>query len=607
MVAPSVENKTGAENVLWDLSIFYKGLDDPQLESDFKRLNDMADAFAAKYKGRVASLTPAEMHTAITEMEAISDLRGRLGSFAALNYYTDATNAQLGALFQRVSELGAQIGQKVVFFDLEWSQADDATADALINAPELAKYKFQLESERRFKPYRLSEVEEQLLMEKSVTGRNAWRRLFGQVLSALRFDDEGQQVNMTTMLRKLYDLNPEVRRRAADSLTAGMKSRAMELTYIFNVVTADKASEDTRRGYPSWISERNLDNLAPDTVVEALVSAVTSSYELVARHYRLKRALLGLPELFDYDRYAPIPAKESSEIHTWEEARDICLKAFDAFSAEVGQSARLFFDNDWIHAPVTPSKRGGAFASPTVPSAHPFVFVNFTGSARDVSTLAHELGHGIHMHLSAKANGWQGLYTPLTTAEMASTFNEMLVFEDLMKAEPDPKVRLSMLANKIEDSFATIYRQTAMNRFEDALHTARRNEGELTTERISELWLSTQRAMFGDSVTLREDYGIWWSYISHFIDVPGYVYAYAFGELLVLALYNLYKERGADFVPQYLEVLKAGGSDYPDRILAKVGVDLNDPAFWSHGINALGALVDEEERLARELYPEKFA
>lgn len=607
MVTPTAEQRqTGAENVLWDLSVFYADIDDPQLEADMARTHALADAFAAEYRGRVAALDAEEMRDAIEKQEAIEDLRYRVYSFASLHYTTDTANPKVGALFQKVQEFVSAVGQKIVFFELEWNNLDDAAAKRIYESPLLEKFRFQLESGRRFKPYQLSEVEEQLIMEKSVTGRSAWVRFFTQVTSAIRIDWDGQMLNMQQTLTKLYNEDRAVRQKASELITAALKARSMELTYVFNVLAADKASEDKRRGYESWIASRNLDNLAPEGVVNALVNTVTANYELVARHYRLKRALLGVDTLTEYDRYAPIPAKDSETFYTWDEAKAIVLKAFGAFDARVAQVAEKFFNENWIHAAILPNKRGGAFASPTVPSAHPFVFVNYQGTPDNVKTLAHELGHGLHMYLSGEAHGFQGLYTPLTTAEMASTFAEMLVFEDLMAAEPDPKVRLSMLANKIEDSFATIFRQTAMNRFEDAMHTARRTEGELTPDRLGELWMSTQQAMFGDSVALGENYKAWWSYIPHFLQTPGYVYAYAFGELLVLALFNLYKERGADFIPQYIAVLEAGGSDYPDAILSKVGVDLNDPNFWSHGIDALRVLVEEEERLAREVYADKF-
>ena len=607
--APALENearKTGAENITWDLSIFYKGLDDPQIEADIQKAHALAEEYAAKYKGRVAKLTPDEMVEALALGEDIQDIEGRVGSFAYLTFSEDAIDPKAGALVQKVTEFGSALNQKTVFFELEWNEAEYETAMDIINAPQVAKYKFQLEAARRYKPYQLSEVEEQLLMEKSVTGSAAWGRFFTQLTSAMRYDYDGQSLNQSQILEKIRDPNREVRQKAANAFTKGLREKSMELTYIFNVLAADKAANDNRRKYESWISSRNLANLAPDNVVEALIKAVTSNYDIVARHYNLKRVLLGLDELTDIDRYAPLSLNESAAFYTWDEARQMCVDAFGAFDPGMAEVAGKFFDSNWIHAAPLPNKRGGAFASPTVPAAHPFVFLSYLGKTDNVSTLAHELGHGIHMYLSGQAHGWQGLYTPLTTAEMASVFAEMLVFQDLMKKEADPEARLAMLFSKVEDTFATVFRQVAMNRFEDALHTARRTEGELSTERISELWMETQKAMFQDSVNLRDDYGMWWSYVSHFLQAPGYVYAYAFGELLVLALYNLYLERGQEFAPQYIDVLAAGGSDYPDKILAKIGVDLNDPAFWNKGLDAIRKLVDQEEQLARELYPEKF-
>ncbi len=606
MVAEAAEKRlTGAENVLWDLSIFYDGLDDPRIQADMETLRQQANDFAEQYRGRIASLSAEALAELMEKMITLSDLRGRIYTFASLNFSTDATNAQIGALLQKVTEFYAEINQKLVFFDLEWAALDDDKAQALIDNPILSKYRHYLEAERRYRPHKLSEIEEQLLIDTDVTGRNAWTRFFTQLMSSMRYDYEGEKLNQSQLLVKLQDGDREVRKKAADALTAGLKERIMELTFIFNVLASDKASDDRRRKFNEWISSRNLDNKAPDEVVAALITAVTSSYDLVQRHYTLKRKLLGLDELYDYDRYAPLTLKESDRFYTWEEAKEIVLNAFRAFNPRMAEVGQRFFDENWIHAAILPNKRGGAFASPSVPSAHPFVFVNFLGNARDVMTLAHELGHGIHMYLSSEKHGLLGLYTPLTTAEMASVFAEMLVFQDLMQKEPDPAVRLTMLVQKIEDTFATVFRQVSMNRFEDRMHNARRTEGELSTEKLSEMWTETQRAMFGDSVTLRDEYSYWWSYIPHFLHTPGYVYAYAFGELLVLALFNLYTERGASFAPQYIDVLAAGDSDYPDRILAQIGIDLNDPAFWNQGVDAIRKLVEQEEALAQELYPEK--
>ena len=601
------ERLTGAEDVIWDLSVFYQSLDDPQMDADIARLTELVDAFQARYRGKVAEMSAADFVSAYEALEAIYDLRGRLGAFAFLNFSTDTGSTDFQAAVARVEELEAALSQKLVFFDLEWNALDDEQASAILDDPALGKYRYYLEAERRYRPFNLSETEEQIIIEKSVTGSGAWTRFFTQLTSAFRFNWLDDEVNMTFVLNKLRDADRDAREMAWRKLSDKLREKSMELTFIFNTLALDKANSDRRRGYSSWISSRNLSNKASDEVVDALVSTVTDNYELVARHYRLKQALLGYEELYDYDRYAPLNLKESEAFYLWEAARDIVLGAFDNFSPRMKAVAQQFFDGNWIHAPVLPNKRGGAFAAPTVASANPYVFLNYLGDARDVTTLAHELGHGIHMVLSGEEKGLFALYTPLTTAEMASTFAEMLVFQDLMAAEDDKEVKLSMLTEKIEDTFATVFRQISMNRFEDKMHNARREEGELTAERFNELWLETQRAMFGDSVVITEEYGSWWSYVPHFLHTPGYVYAYSFGELLVLALYKLYQEEGASFVPKYIDLLAAGDSDYPDRLLAGVGVDINDAGFWQKGIDVIEEWVTEAEALSRELYPEKFA
>ncbi|MCY4465864.1 MAG: M3 family oligoendopeptidase [Chloroflexi bacterium] len=607
MSAAPQERPTGAENVIWDLSVFYDSFDDPRLEADIERLDGLAAAFQSSWRGKVAQMTASDFAKAYQQMETIYDLRGRLGAFAFLNFSTDTAQPEYQAAVARVEELESRLSQQMVFFDLEWNALDDEQANAILADPAIADYRYFLEAERRYRPYNLSEAEEQISIEKSVTGSSAWTRFFTQLTSAFRFDWLGEQVNMTFVLNKLRDADRDTREMAWRKLTDKLREKQMELTFIFNTLALDKANSDRRRGYASWVSARNLSNKASDEVVEALVQTVTSNYGLVARHYHLKRALLDYEELFDYDRYAPLNLKESDAFYTWEAARDIVLDAFRTFSPRMQEVAQRFFAGGWIHAPVLPNKRGGAFAASTVASANPFVFLNYLGDARDVTTLAHELGHGIHMYLSGKEKGLFALYTPLTTAEMASTFAEMLVFQDLMAAEDDPEIKLSMLVEKIEDTFATVFRQISMNRFEDKMHNARRDEGELTAERFNCLWLETQRDMFGDSLTITDEYGSWWSYVPHFLHTPGYVYAYSFGELLVLALYKIYQEEGADFVPRYLDLLAAGDSDYPDRLLAKVGVDINDPGFWQKGIDVIAEWIDQSQTLARQLYPDKFA
>ncbi len=601
------ERLTGAEDVIWDLSVFYQDLEDPQVDADIKKLKKLVDEFQQRWRGKIAQMSAADFVDAYQALEAIYDLRGRLGSFAFLNFSTDTGKTAYQAAVARIEELESSLSQKLVFFDLEWNAMDDEAAAAVLADPAIAEFRYYMEAERRYRPYNLSEAEEQIIIEKQVTGSGAWTRFFTQLTSAFRFDWMGEEVNMTSVLNKLHDGDRDAREMAWRKLTDKLGEKSMELTFIFNTLALDKANSDRRRGYASWVSSRNLSNKANDEVVAALISTVTSNYALVARHYELKRVLLGYDELYDYDRYAPLNLKESEAFYVWEQAREIVLDAFDNFSPKMKTVAQHFFDKDWIHAPVLPNKRGGAFAASTVASANPYVFLNYLGDTRGVTTLAHELGHGIHMYLSGKEKGLFALYTPLTTAEMASTFAEMLVFQDLMASEDDQEVKLSMLTEKIEDTFATVFRQISMNRFEDKMHNARRSEGELTAERFNELWLETQRDMFGDSVTITEEYGRWWSYVPHFLHTPGYVYAYSFGELLVLALYRIYQEEGESFVPKYTDLLAAGDSDYPDRLLAQVGVDINDPGFWQKGIDVIEEWVAQAEALASDLYPKKFA
>jgi oligoendopeptidase F len=600
------ERPTGAEGVVWDLTPLYAGVDDPKIQQDLAAIQTQAEAFAAKHRGQLASYDAEQLREALEARFQLLDTAIRAYSFASLVFSTDSANPQNGMLLQTVQEAYSRVDQALVFFDLEWNAVPDDQAQALIENPVLAPHAHHLEVARRDKPHQLPEDQEKLIIEKDLVGIQAWERFFGQYLTSLRYEFDGKSLNFSEIMVRAFSSDRNVRQGASQAVTDTLKNHLMTLSYVFNVMAMNKSIDDRLRGYETWVSSRNLSNKAPDNVVEALIDAVTSNYEIVARHYRLKRVLLGLDELTEYDRYAPIPTKESDKFYTWDEAREIVLNAFYAFSAEIGDVAKRFFDENWIHAATSDHKRSGAYASPVTPSVHPYVFMNYTGKARDVMTLAHELGHGIHMVLSGKSGIMPDLYTPLTTAETASTFAEMLVFQDLLKRETDPEVRLSMLVQKIEDSFSTIFRQVSMNRFEHGLHTARRTQGELSADQISDIWIETQRAMFKDSVNLTDNYRIWWSYIPHFISTPGYVYAYAFGELLVLALYNIYQREGDSFAPKYVDILTAGNSDYPDVILSKVGVDLNDPNFWQEGINALEALVTEEEAIARELYPDKF-
>jgi oligoendopeptidase F len=592
---------TGAEQVTWDLMDLYHAMDDPAIDRDLDEADARADDLARQYRGRISQLDAGQMRDLLEAYESAYELSRKVSSYAYLNWSVNTEDAANGALLQKAVERASRLNQKLVFVELEWANTPDKVAQALLSDPRLVGqgvrrgYRHWLEVARRYRPYLLTEPEERILTEKEVTGRNAWMRFFDEIHGAARYEFDGEMLPQQSILAKLYDPERTVRQHAAAAVTAGLRSLNRITTYVFNNILADKASDDQLRGYPSWITARNMDNEVDDDTVEALVDAVTSRYDIVARYYRLKRRLLGLDELFDYDRYAPLPAADRH--YTWDESRDIVLNSYAQFHPHMAEIAEIFFEKQWIDAAVRPGKRSGAFCHSAIPSLHPYVFVNYEATPRDVMTLAHELGHGVHQTL-ANPQGLLQASTPLTTAETASVFGEMLVFQALMSRETNPEVRLAMLVGKLENSFATVFRQIAMNRFEEAIHTARRTEGELTSQRFNELWLETQRAMFRDSVTMTEDYGIWWSYIPHFLHTPGYVYAYAFGELLVLALYARYQEVGSDFPNAYLDMLAAGGSDWPHELVKPLGVDLTDLNFWHKGLQMLDDMVTEAEELA---------
>ncbi len=589
--------KTGAEGVTWNLGDLYASGTDPRLDADLDTADRRSDAFAATYRGRVAGLSAKEMAELFTEYETIGDLAGRMMSYAYLSWSTQTDDPARGALMQKVTERGSRLRQKLVFLDIEWANASDEAAARLVADPRLARWRHWLVTARRYRPHLLSEPEEKILREKAVTGAAAWSRFFDEMHGANRYEWEGETVPEQVVLAKLYEPDRAVRRAAAASITRGLHAVERTTTFIANTLLADKASDDGLRKYPGWISARNMENQVDDATVDALIRAVTGRYDIVARYYGLKRRLLGLDELFDYDRYAPLPAAERR--YSWNESREIVLAAYRRFHPRMAEIASQFFERRWIDADVHAGKRGGAFCDDCVPSVHPYVLVNYLGRTDDVMTVAHELGHGVHGFL-ARDRGILLAATPLTTAETASIFGETLVFNDLYGREHDPKVKLAMLVREIEGGFATVFRQVAMNRFEEAMHTARRTGGELATADFSRLWLETQRAMFGDSVTLTDEYGMWWSYIPHFIHTPGYVYAYSFGDLLVRALYARYRASPDGFADRYLALLAAGGSDWPHELLKPLGVDLKDPGFWAQGLGLLEEMVNQAERLARD-------
>lgn len=593
-----VKEKTGAENVHWDLSDLYKSIDDPALKRDKENVIKQAEDFASSYKGNVADLDEKGMKQALQEYEQLLEIIGKIGSYAHLIWSTNTNKPEYGKLVQEANELSSEIHQRLVFFDVEWLAMGDERATKLIESEELSHYKHYLETSRRYKEHILSEKEEQVLSAKNVTGRSAWNRYFDETMGAARFELDGEELTQQEALSKLHEADRDLRKRAHASLTNTFKEHSRTLTFIFNTLLADKHTNDKLRGYDSWISSRNLANEIDDQTVGVLIDAVTNKYSLVQRFYDLKRDLLGYKDLYDYDRYAPLLKSEKRV--QWDEAQQMVLDSYSNFHPEMGHVAGEFFDSNWIDAAMKPGKRGGAYSASTVPSVHPYVFMNFDGKIRDVQTLAHELGHGVHQYLSREQGTLQA-DTPLTTAETASVFGEMLVFQRLMRKLDDPKEKLALLIGKIDDTIATVFRQVSMNRFEHAMHTHRREEGELTTEDFSRLWRQTQEDIYGDSVTLTEGYSIWWSYIPHFLHTPGYVYAYAFGELLVLALYEEYSRSKNGFSEKYLDMLRAGGSDWPENIVGKLGLDITQPDFWDNGLAAIEKMIRQAEELAKKI------
>jgi oligoendopeptidase F len=586
---------TGAEDVRWDLSDLYSSPTDPALERDLAAALEFARDFEQQYRGRIAGLEPAEFAAMMKELAEHYQNSVMPGLYAHLLHSQNTQDAAAGRLVARSREAAAEQGKHLVFFSLEVAQLSDEQAQRLYAHPEAAAYRHTVEQERRYRPHQLSEVEEKLLTEISPVGRGAWTRLIEELCAAIQVDLDGGRLPLSQALARLREPDREVRRAAVEGVTQALNQDIRTRAYIFNVVLQDKSISDRMRHYPSWISSRNLANETSDEAVEALVAAVTRRYGMVARYYRAKRKLLGYERLYLWDRYAPI--EEFSRRVSWDEAKDLVVGSYERFSTEAGRLVAEFFERSWIDAPVAPNKEGGAYCAGAGPHLHPFVMMNFTGQLNDALTLAHELGHGLHDRLASGQHIFD-YHPPLTLAETASVFGEALTFDRIMSDEKDPQIRLSMLCHQLEDAFATIFRQVAFNRFEHAAHTVRREEGELSGEQLGELWQAELTRMFGDSLDLTDGHKAWWSYVEHFIHTPGYVYAYAFGNLLALSLYQRYKNAGPGFVDSYLAFLAAGGSQAPDELVRTVGMDITDPGFWEAGLDILERMVEEVERLA---------
>ena len=575
----------------------------PTRGEDFEKISARADRFEKKYRGKIKSpsLTAGKLAGAVKELERLSEGIGKILSFAHLLFAADTRDPKNGAFRSSMQQKATEVQKKLIFFYVEWVSVPKKRAKKLLNNPKLSEYRHFLEQERQYRDHTLSEAEEKILQEKSNTGQRAFSRLFDEVVNNIQFrvrlSGKTERLNQSRTLSLLYDPDRKKRKAAWSGLTRGLRENSHVLTYIFNTLVNDHSINDRLRSYEDPMSARHLSNEISHSAVEALLESCERSFGFVKRYYGLKGKLLGYRRFYDYDRYAPLGSER--EQVPWDKAEEIVLSSFGEFSSEMKKTASLFFEKNWIDAELRDGKRGGAFSHGTVPGVHPYVFMNYTGKPRDVMILAHELGHGVHQYLSRR-QGYFQTHTPLTTAETASVFAEMLVFHRLKEEETRREGRLVLVAEKLEDIMATVFRQAVLTRFEQSLHSERRDRGELTTARISELWIEANREMFGDSVTLTENYAYWWLYIPHFIHSPFYCYAYSFGELLTLALYGMFLERGKSFVPDYMELLRSGGSASPAELLSGVGVDINNPGFWQTGLDVIGAMVDEVEELAEQ-------
>ncbi len=618
MAAPAPAEPTDPElqAAAWDLEPLVEGEGREGVE---RRLSDAlgrAGSFAECHAGKLGELSSMQLRDAMGELASIYELVARAGYYASLRFSTDTADPENGALLQLVQEQETQIQTKLLFFELEWAALSDERAEELLAGEGLDFCAHHLRNVRRYREHLLSEPEEKILAEKSLTGASAWTRLFEELTSAIEVtlpsagesasggaDSDaaahvaggGEKVALDVALSRLQLADRDVRRATAEAVTAALDPGLRTRAFLFNTLLADKATDDRLRSYPNWLAARNLANEASDESVQALIEAVRGRYEIPRRWYRLKAKLLGVERLADYDRMAAVTEDEVS--FTFAQAREIVRDCYASFSPELGALVERFFDERRIDAPVRPAKRGGAFCAAAVPSVYPYVLLNYTSRRRDVLTLAHELGHGVHFALAAR----QGVFhqsTPLTLAETASVFGETIVFGRLLEEDTTPASRLALLAENLEDTIATVFRQVAMNRFEELVHTNRRERGELSVDRLGALWADSQSEMLGDSVELSDGYRTWWSYIPHFIGSPGYVYAYAYGQLLALSVYERYEQTGPELVPRYLEMLAAGGSRSPQELGEIVGVDLADPGFWTAGLDLVERQLEEAEAAA---------
>jgi oligoendopeptidase F len=589
----AVSQRTVEDLPTWDLGDLYPGPDSPAVEADLTRAEQAARAFAAAYQHKLGAMSGRVLAGAIAEYERIEELLGRLMSYAQLLFAGDSTNAEIGRFYQTVSERVTTISSDLLFFSLELNRLDDAVLDQKLADPALAKWRPWLRDLRVFRPHQLADDLEKLLHEKEVTGRSAWSRLFDETVAAMRVPLGGEELTVSAALNKLSDRDRSAREAAGRAIGEVFAGNIRLFSLVTNTLAKDKEIIDTWRHYPRPGSYRNRANMVEDEVVDALVSAVRADFPRLAhRYYLMKAKWLGLPKLMHWDRNAPLPDDDDRTIG-WHDARERVLTAYGAFSPHLADVGRRFFDRPWIDATLKPGKAGGAFAHPTVPSAHPYLLLNYHGRTRDVMTLAHELGHGVHQVLAAE-QGYLMSGTPLTLAETASVFGEMLTFRALLDAA-DARRRRVMLAAKVEDMLNTVVRQVAFYYFESLLHDERRT-GELVPDRIGELWLQVQKESLGPAFEFTPEYSVFWAYVPHFVHTPFYVYAYAFGDCLVNALYSVFQAGHPGFQAKYLDMLRAGGTKRHKELLAPFGLDASDPAFWKKGLDVIAGFIDELEQ-----------
>jgi oligoendopeptidase F len=584
----------------WNLADLYPSMDDPAVARDLARAEAECVAFEQTYKGKLAAIAAApdagaQFAEAVKRFEAIDDLIGRLGSFAGLTYAGNTTDPARAKFYGDMQERITAASLHLLFFTLELNRLDDAALERAMDDPALGHYRPWIEDVRKDKPYQLEDRVEELFHEKSVTGHGAWNRLFDETMASLRFDVEGKRLAIEQTLTLMQDANEKKRKAASQALAKTFKENLRTFTLITNTLAKDKEISDRWRGFKDIADARHLSNRVEPEVVEALVAAVRAAYpRLSHRYYALKARWFGKKKLPHWDRNAPLPQVPQRTIG-WDEARDTVLAAYGAFSPRMAEVAERFFARRWIDAPTRPGKQPGAFSHPTVPSAHPYVLLNYMGKPRDVMTLAHELGHGVHQVLAAR-NGALMAPTPLTLAETASVFGEMLTFKKLLAETEDVRARRAMLAAKVEDMINTVVRQIAFYSFERKVHTERRN-GELTADRLCALWMSVQGESLGPAIELKPGYETFWTYIPHFIHSPFYVYAYAFGDCMVNSLYAVYEKAASGFAERYLAMLAAGGTKHHSELLKPFGLDARDPAFWQGGLSVIERMIEELEGL----------